>query len=150
MVPTGSWAGASAELRVSVQSSSFTCQRVREHSSSPDSPAPQQGCGTTGVLESHHCLPHTGAPIYHPEDLAIKVEGQEQPPLYRGKMTLVSVSLSEEAVPACWASQLPGDQLGWSTARGMRRGTGPSQGGWDQDSSELVTYPQHSAVAQGS
>lgn len=37
-VPTDSWAGASAELRVSVQSSSFTCQRVREHGPGPEGP----------------------------------------------------------------------------------------------------------------
>lgn len=39
-VPTDSWAGASAELRVSVQSSSFTRQRVREHGPGPEGPAP--------------------------------------------------------------------------------------------------------------
>lgn len=108
-VPTGSWAGSSAELRVSVQSSSFTRQRVREHGPGPEGPAPELGCGTTGGLESHHCLPHTGTHISHP-----RLKGARA----GASPFLVSVSLSEEAVPACWASQLPGDQLGWSTAGG--------------------------------
>lgn len=89
--------------------------------------------------------PHWG-PHLPPRGPGYKVEGQEQPPLYRGKMTLVSVSLSEEAVPACWASQLPGDQLGWSTARGMRRGTGPSQGGWDQDTAQSWSHTRSTAL----
>lgn len=71
-VPTESWVGASAELRVSVQSSSFTRQRAREHGPGPESPPPGQGCGITGALESHHCLPHTETHISHPKDLAIR------------------------------------------------------------------------------
>lgn len=73
VVPTASWAGASAELRVSVQSSSFTRQRLREHG--PEGPAPGQGCGTTGVLESYHCLSY----ISHPEYLAVRWKGRRSP-----------------------------------------------------------------------
>lgn len=48
--------------------------------------------GITGALESHHCLPHTD-PHLPPKGSGYKVKGQEQPPSYRGKVTLVSISL---------------------------------------------------------
>lgn len=139
VVPTDSWAGASAELRVSVESSSFTRQRAREHGPGPEGPAPLQDHGDSRepLLLAPHWNPHLPArgPGY-------KVEGQEQLPPYKGKLTLVSASLSEElcqpaghhsSLGTSWGGVQQRDEAG----NGLQpRWVGPLE----RQSSELVTY----------
>lgn len=61
-------------------SSEFPCRAARSHArergSTALAPRVLLHCRTTGILESHYCLPHTGTHISQPEDLGIRWKGR--------------------------------------------------------------------------
>lgn len=149
VVPTDSWAGASAELRVSVQSSSFTCRRAREHGPGPEGPAPLQDHKDSRepLLLAPHWNPHLP-----PRGSGYKVEGQEQPPPYRGKLSLVCASLSEKlcqpaghhsSLGTSWGGVQQRDEAGYGLQPRWVRTTGTTE-------LRAGHIPQHSVTEQPS
>lgn len=111
-VPTGCWAGASAELRLSVWNSRFTRQEARESGLSLRSPCGQQiSWGPWGhrVSRNHRCLPHTRNPVFHPEgreNLAVSEGGSSSPSL-QGQGN-AGASVSSQPAPAPVRHHSPG------------------------------------------